>query len=173
MALKMECEICGKKICGEPYNVVIDGVKFIVCEECARFSSPKERIKMALIARKRPSVKPPPLKPKGAKRKALEELELVEDYGSLVKMAREKIGFSREDLGRRIGEKVSVIRKVEMNRIVPDQRLVRKLEHFLRIRLLVKPPSPHIIRRGSAQKPYEFTLGDVVSIRKRKSDVGG
>ena len=168
----MECEICGKKIRGEPNRAIIDGVNFIVCGECAKLSSSRRGVERRPALRKRPLLKRPLLKHRRVKREVFEELELVEDYGPRVRKAREKFGFSREDLGRKIGERVSVLQKVEMNKMVPDQRLGRKLEHFLRIKLLVKP-SVQIAEGKPVQKPRELTLGDIVSIRKKKKDVGG
>lgn len=168
----MECEICGKKIRGEPRRAIIDGVKLIVCSECAKLSSSRRSVELRPALRKRPLLKRPLLKHRRRKREIFEELKLVEDYGPQVRRAREKFGFSHEDLGRKIGERVSVLQKVEMNKMVPDQRLARKLEHFLRIKLLVKP-SIQIVEGKPLQKPRELTLGDIVSIRKKKKDVGG
>jgi len=168
----MECEICGKGIHGEPHKIIIDGVKLIACGECAKTSSSRWGLESKPALRKRPLLKRPLLRSGRVKREGFEELELVEDYGSLIRRTREKLGFSCEELGRKIGERVSVLRKVEMNKMVPDQRLAKKLEHFLRIKLLVKPPT-EIAEGKPVQKPYELTLGDVVSIRKKKEDVRG
>jgi len=168
----MECEICGKKINGEPHRAIIDGVNLIVCGKCAQLSSSRRGVERRPAFRQSPLLKRPLLKHRQVKRETFEELELVEDYGLRVMRAREKFGFSREDLGRKIGERVSVLQKIEMNKMVPDQRLVRKLEHFLRIMLLVKP-SVQITESEPAQKPHELTLGDIVSIRKKKKSVGG
>lgn len=168
----MECEICGKKIRGESHRAIIDGVKFIACGECVKLSSSRQGVELRPALRRRPPLKRPLLKHRRGKKEILEGLELAEDYGSRVRRAREKFGFSREDLGRKIGERVSVLQKVEMNKMVPDQRLVRKLEHFLRIKLLVKP-SVQIMEGKPVQKPRELTLGDIVSIRKKKKEVRG
>ncbi len=163
----MDCEICGKGIHGEPHKIMIDGVKLIACGECAKTSSSRWALESKPALRKRSLLKRPLLKPRPVKVEAFEELELVEDYGSLIRRTREKFEISCEELGRKIGERVSALRKVEMNKMVPDQRLARKLEHFLRIKLLVKP-STEIAERKPVQKPYELTFGDVVSIRKKK-----
>lgn len=64
------------------------------------------------------------------------ELELVNDFPKQIKRAREKLQLTHEDLGRQIGEKVSLLQKIEIGKMVPDQVLAKKLEHILRIKLL-------------------------------------
>jgi len=66
-----------------------------------------------------------------------EELELKEDYYKVIKQAREKLGLSQEALGRKINEKPSVIKLLESGKLKPDNMLARKLEHFLKVQLLV------------------------------------
>jgi putative transcription factor len=66
-----------------------------------------------------------------------EELELKEDYYKVIKQAREKLGLSQEALGRKINEKPSVIKLLESGKLKPDNMLARKLEHALKVQLLV------------------------------------
>ena len=55
--------------------------------------------------------------------KVSEDIAVAEGFGSLVRRAREKMGLSHEDLGRKVAEKVSVIKKIESEKMVPDQRV--------------------------------------------------
>ena len=64
--------------------------------------------------------------------------EVIEDYHKVIRDAREKKGWSREDLGEHIYEKVSVINRLESGKMVPDLKLARKLEKSLKITLLEK-----------------------------------
>jgi len=101
--------------------------------------------------------------------KLQETLELVEDFSFRVRQAREKLGLSQEDLGRKLNEKVSVLRKIESGKMTPDHRLAEKLEHALKIRLLVpfsEPKVPPKVLSG----PIEVTLGDIVNVRKEKAE---
>lgn len=67
----------------------------------------------------------------------VDELELKEDYHKIIKQTREKLGLSQEALGRKINEKPSVIKLLESGKLKPDNMLARKLEHFLKVQLLV------------------------------------
>jgi putative transcription factor len=78
--------------------------------------------------------------------------------------------LSHEDLGRKIGEKVSVLRKIESGRMTPDLMLVEKLEHTLKIKLLVPPSEPKVPSAALSQ-PREITLGEVVHLKERKTEV--
>ncbi len=98
-----------------------------------------------------------------------ENLELVEDYTSLVRQEREKLGLAHEDLGKKIGEKVSVLQKIESGKMTPDIKLAQKLEHALKVKLLV-PPKGEQIPSTSLATPYEVTLGDVVQLKKNKAE---
>lgn len=65
-----------------------------------------------------------------------EESELVEGYGLILRQAREKIGITQEELGKKVNEKPSTLRLVERGSLRPSDSLTRKLEHYLKIDLL-------------------------------------
>jgi putative transcription factor len=66
-----------------------------------------------------------------------DEFELRFDFNKVIKVAREKLGMSQDDLGRKINEKPSVISHLEVGKLKPDNILARKLEHALKVQLLV------------------------------------
>jgi putative transcription factor len=80
------------------------------------------------------------------------------------------MGLSHKYLGKKIGEKVSVLRKIESGKMTPDHKLAAKLEHTLRVKLLVPLSEP---KTPSARLSTlsEVTLGDVVSVKKKKTEV--
>ena len=92
-------------------------------------------------------------------------MELIEGYGNIIRNARRRQDLSHEDLGKKIGERVSVLQKIETEKMVPDQRLTRKLEHILKIRLL-KPIDNVKTQSDLTTKPLKLTLGDVVTIKR-------
>jgi len=164
----MQCEVCGHRIEGKPYRAIIEGAKMTVCEECAKLGSAswKELPPPRRIVKKKvePTLRIPLKK---SQPELTQTLELVGDFSLRVRKAREKLGLSHEDLGKKIGEKVSVLRKIESGKMVPDHRLANKLEHELKIDLLV-PLSEPKITSVSLSTPREATLGDVAQIKRKK-----
>ncbi len=90
--------------------------------------------------------------------------ELVQDYGLRIKRAREERELTPEDLGRKINEKASVLKKLENQKMKPADNLARKLERALRIQLLapatIAKVSPKEVSGRAMPKPV--TLGDLV-----------
>ncbi|MGB9853884.1 MAG: multiprotein bridging factor aMBF1 [Candidatus Bathyarchaeales archaeon] len=169
----MRCEVCGRKIYGKPVTALIEGVKLTVCNECAKHGT---------IVIEKPKQTPPPLKAKTAVTTPLKAqntgkilknvektLELVEGFDAKIRQAREKLGLTHEELGKRISEKVSVLKKIETGKMTPDNKLAAKLEHTLKIKLLVQA-SEEKASVAAVPKPQsrELTLGDLVQLGKDK-----
>jgi putative transcription factor len=95
-------------------------------------------------------------------------LELTDDLGTKIRLAREKAGLSHQELGKRISEKVSVLRKIESGKMVPDNLLTEKLEHALRLKLLVPVSEPKVPTVALASRPAAPTLGDLLKSGKDK-----
>jgi putative transcription factor len=92
--------------------------------------------------------------------------ELVGSFDVKIRQARENLGLSHEDLGKRINEKVSLLRKIETGKMVPDNKLAAMLEHALKIKLIVpaveeKAPS---VKAVSKTPRKDLTLGDLVQL---------
>jgi len=141
----MECPICGKS--GKTVKVRIEGAVIDVCESCARFGS------------KLPSYQP--IK-KPVKLELDEELELVQGYGRLVKAARIKKGMTRIELAQKVGEKESVISRIEKEEMRPEDELVERLEQLLGVKLLERYAKKKV---DSRERKAELTIGDVVEVR--------
>ncbi|UCE44464.1 MAG: TIGR00270 family protein [Candidatus Bathyarchaeota archaeon] len=165
------CEVCGREIFGKPFKAMIGRAKLIVCRECAELGSvswevqSKRQRSVGKTARLPPQVsitKPSALP-------LSDDLELVEDFGLRIRASRREAELSHEDLGRKVGEKTSVLRKIEMGRMTPNHLLAQKLEHVLKVKLLV-PPSEPAISRSHLSPPPEVTLGDVVRLKKGKAE---
>jgi putative transcription factor len=83
----------------------------------------------------------------------------------VIREAREKKGWSREDLGEKIYEKVSVIHRLESGKMVPDLKLARKLEKTLKVTLLEKTEEAQLDDlKGSNMR--KATIGDIARIKK-------
>ena len=92
--------------------------------------------------------------------------EIVEGYDSKIRQAREKLGLSHEELGKKINEKASVLSKLETGKMTPNNQLVTKLEHVLKIKLLV-PIKEEKIQAFPKSPNRETTLGDLIQLNKK------
>ena len=103
--------------------------------------------------------------------KAVEDSDLVEDYPEIVKEGREKLGLSQTDLAFKAKEKLTVIQKIELGKILPTMRLTKELEHILRVKLLAPRAELEVstvpIRQAG---PRELTLGDIALVRHKEPE---
>jgi len=95
----------------------------------------------------------------------------VQDYGQVIRKAREALQLSQEDLGRKIAEKTSVLQKLEGGRLVPPEALVQKLERTLKIKLEQAETDMPVDGKGA--QPKELTLGDIAVMRKKRGEGEG
>jgi putative transcription factor len=167
----LRCEVCGSKIYGRPYKVIIEGAKLTVCSECAKhgrvvIEEPKPRAVMLKPKAALPSFRVQSNKP--LKTTVETTQELVENFDLKIRQAREKLELSHEELGKKINEKVSVLRKIETKKVKPNNILVTKLERALKIKLLV-PSSDEKIQQTKVPKAIsrELTLGDIIQLNKK------
>jgi len=167
----MQCEVCGRKILGKPLKATIEGAKMIVCGKCAKLGTVYfEETPLPTLRKKRVTKRPATkFSIKKQPPKVTETLELIDNFSLQIRQAREHLGLSHEDLGRKIGEKVSVLRKIETGKMTPNHQLAGKLEHTLRIKLLVPRLEPKI-PPSVLPKPPELTLGKIVHLKKSKRD---
>jgi len=169
----LRCEVCGRKIRGEPKKVIIEGAKMLVCEECAKLGSvylePEARVpKASYMPEKRAKTFPTISMTKREATNLHEETELIENFGSLIREVREKLGLTHEDLGRKIGEKVSVLKKVESEKMFPDEKLATKLEHVLKVKLLVQAEKHDLPETVSSPQSPRLTLGEIAHLKTGK-----
>jgi len=171
----MRCEVCGRRIIGPPYKAIIEGAKMMVCSECSKLGSiyweAKTEPRMKKIAKR---LTQPVIAPRKQPSITVEEsVELIDDFGAKVRQAREKLGLSHEDLGKKISEKVSVLRKIESRKMTPDNLLVEKLQHALKVKLLVPVSEPKVPSKALAtSRPSAPTLGDIAQVKREKEKRG-
>lgn len=168
----MRCEVCGRRIIGQPYRANIEGANMLVCNECAKLGSivweAKTEPRMKKVAKRLSApVLPPRRQPPLS---VAETVELVDAFGAKVRQAREKLGLTHQGLGKRINEKVSVLRKIESGKMTPDNLLSEKLEHALRIKLLVPVTEPKVPTKALVSRPTAPTLGDIAQMKKEKEE---
>jgi len=171
----MRCEVCGRRIIGPPFKAMIEGAKMLVCAECSKLGSvyweSKTEPRMKKVSKRLPQ---PMIAPRRQPSITVEEsVELIDDFGAKVRLSREKLGMSHEDLGKKISEKVSVLRKIESGKMTPNNLLVEKLQHALKIKLLVPVSEPKVPSKALASsRPSAPTLGDIAMMKKEKEKRG-
>ncbi len=158
----VRCELCGREIRGVAYKVIVDRAELIVCPSCARgkhvvsvidFSKPQRRGTYRRMGMRR------------SRRSELIE-EIVDDYATRIREAREKMGLTREVLATMVGEKESTIRRIESGKLQPTIKLARKLEKVLKIKLVETYTEEELYGGGEGGSDYELTLGDIVEFRE-------
>ena len=166
----MNCEICGKPIEGRPIRTKIDGSVLEVCKECSKFGrvqkdTPLER-KFVSRNKKGNPQKRPQARQNVQRRREEPMDELVEDYNVIIRKARESKGWTREELGAKMYEKVSVINRIESGKMEPDVKLAKKFEKTLNITLIEKYDDMDLESfKSSVSGPN--TLGSIVKIKRK------
>jgi putative transcription factor len=147
----VECILCGKKT-KELVKVEVEGAEIEVCKNCALTGNFKTKEEEKIY--------------QPIKRKAIlpisEDFEFIQNYGEIIKKAREAKGLSRKEFAKIIAEKESMIKRIEEERAIPYEKLKEKIEKFLGIKLLQKYEEK-IKRKEKTES--ELTIGDVVEIK--------
>jgi putative transcription factor len=158
-----QCEICGAEIAGSPQRITIDGSALEVCKSCARFGKPDDKWspvpkKMVPVERAFTVTRPKP-------RDHFKDLvELVPDYGTKIREARESLGLTPEELGSRIKEKATLLKKIEREEISPEDDIRKKLERELKVKLT---DQVNEAKQRSGSGSRGLTLGDIASIKRK------
>ena len=161
----MECEICGKPVSEtNPTRAKIEGSVMVVCKDCAKLGTiqkapPKPKFQQNKKGRKQ-------TQPRRTYRNDEPKDELIEDYNVAVRRAREAKNWSREDLGKKINERVSVINRIESGKMTPDKKKKKKLEKALDIKLIENIDEVDLNQFMSSSSG-ERTLGNVMKIKRK------
>ena len=172
----MLCEVCGREIRGKPYKAIIEKARLIVCGDCATLGSisweykPPRSTRPQSVRSPTKRRRPATTKPSSSPQEPM--MELVENFGVLIRQAREARGLSHEDLGRKLNEKISVLKKLEGNKMTPNNKLVEKLEHALKITLLVPKTERKFPKNLLVTTPPSktLTLGDLIKHKTPSSE---
>ncbi len=167
------CEMCGKEV-PRTRTVTVGGTVLGVCNECARFG---DEVK--------PEAPPPQPLPYGTDQEVQQQriaqaqsrgrpkdvleggagAELVEDFPKRIREGRQRMGWKQDELGQRINEKKSLISHLETGEARPDDKLVRKLEAALDIKL--KEPAQFQMDSGKKRaRTGGVTFGDLIKMQK-------
>ncbi|MCX8161454.1 MAG: multiprotein bridging factor aMBF1, partial [Candidatus Bathyarchaeota archaeon] len=154
------CELCGRMV-SRAMKIEVEGATVEVCGECA--SKAKARV-IREIKRDSATVKPK-LRTNLERDDISMELEskiLRQDYGRIIREARERCGLRIEDLARIIGEKSSVIQRIEAGKLKPDLELASKLEKILKISLF-EATSSYTFKVADSSE-FVLTVADILAV---------
>lgn len=127
----MECEVCGKET-GKGKLVMIDGNTLVACTNCASFGKETEKPQEFKAFAKQAM--------QGFKGKEFDlGLDIVSDYGTITRKARDSKGLTVKELAMKMFEKESLLHRIENQSIKPSDQLIEKLEKYLGIELKKKP----------------------------------
>lgn len=153
----MRCELCGTEA-KFLKDTKIEKSVLKLCSGCARMgSTPTERERLgvkgyvdAQLDRRARRMTSKPVEV---------TWELADDYSLRVRKGREQKGWDQETLARKLAEKRTVLAKIESGSFHPDDKLVKKLERTLGIKLMVRSESEVVV--GTAPTKG-LTLGDLI-----------
>ena len=159
----MQCETCGKHFI-EGKRVKIEGCIATVCNDCARYGQ--------VVGDVRPYVEPPkpklPAKPAPIAAPSLSKVlatelavpTLKEDYGKIIKNAREKRSLKMEDFAKMLNEKLSAMQSIESGHLKPDIKVAQKIKKTFGLNL-IKEIKKEFVKLDKAKSDV-FTLGDFI-----------
>jgi putative transcription factor len=146
--------------------MLVEGTKLSLCPNCARFGdeykvanaqpgSPASRtvIEDRLQRRER--------RMQTRDIYSVSTRELIEDYGTKVRIAREAKGLDIDEFAKSIFEKRGIIAKIEANDLVPDDKMINKLEKALGITLKETVQSGGQVGAGGARSE-SMTLSNFI-----------
>jgi putative transcription factor len=165
----MRCEVCGRKIHTDPVRAVIEGAKLTVCVECSKHGKVvvHEEVSISQPSSTKSYAHIPVIMKKPPVAQVQITTEIVDDYAIKIRSAREKLGLSHEDLGKKINEKTSMLRHIETGKIAPTNQFASKLEHALKITLMVPIADEKVTATAPKKLASEgLTLGDLIDMNK-------
>ncbi len=150
----MDCDLCGRQ--DALVNAIVEGSTLLVCRQCARYGHviPLEKHPEIILEEK--------------KKKARLEMPseyIVDNYGSIIKQARERLKLTQQELAIKLAEKESIIHKLESYYLEPSIDLARKLEKFLDINL-VSAMQEDTLSKKIIFKDEAITIGDILKMKK-------
>ncbi len=176
------CELCGTPIRRrDAVRIVLEGAVLLVCPRCAarvrskRSQSqsnprlPSTGVKRTVTQKPQRTTRTYIPRRKGISRRMMESFEVVPDYASRVKSARQRLGWTTRILAEKVGEPESVIKRIEDGRLMPTIDMAMRLEKVLKIKLL-QPivEDEEEVSKYTGRVDTELTLGDIANIRVRK-----
>lgn len=152
--MELSCDICG----GSPIRaqILLEGAKLLACGRCMRSGK-------ILHMFREDAGEGEPLRPVSRKPPASAgtDEEIVENWGAIIRKARQKRGLTIDQLASQVMEKANYMHAIESGRIMPTLDTAKKLEKELKITLIERPEAGPSAA-SSAKSFKEPTLEDML-----------
>ncbi len=157
--------MCGKEV---PVTkpMLVEGTKLNLCQNCARFgdeykgsgSSSSGAPVSRTVIEERLQKRERRMQSKDVYSSTT--MELIDDYGTVIREAREAKKMDLEEFAKSILEKKGTLAKIEANDLVPDDKLIAKLEKALDIKLREAVQSGGQV--GGGRRSESMTLSNFI-----------
>lgn len=160
----MICEMCGKEV-PVTKTVIVEGTRLNVCPSCARFGE-DYRASSSNGAPVTQSVIEERLQKRERRMQSKDiyssstSIELVDDYGGVIREARIAKGMDLDQFAASILEKKGTLAKIESNNLIPDDKLIKKIEKALGVKLTEAVQSGVTV--GAGNNSNKMTLGNFI-----------
>jgi putative transcription factor len=151
------CDLCGRE--SKLIDAIIEGSLVSVCNLCVKYGEIITLDKPSIKEEKFVKVKQKPI----PKDNSIIEI-VTENYAEKIKKARENLNLKQIELAKLIAEKESTIHHIESNHLKPSIDTARKLEQFLKIKLVEESKEE---KKSSTInfKDEKLTIGDLLKLK--------
>jgi len=157
----MECDVCGKKEAS--FVIQVEGAKMAACKGCAYHG----KIVISL-EEDAPRKEFRAQEGRGVPKSMQLEEDLVEDYGKIVRKAREARNLKIEEFAKQINEMASYLDKIENQSTRPPIETARKLEKALKVKILEKVKDSAVPVDLGKYKKKDLSLLDMLEMQQNK-----
>jgi len=165
ISIVMICEMCGNEA-PATRPMMVEGTRLMLCPNCAKFGdeyiassgSGSGTVNRTIIS-DRLEKRERRMQTRNVYDSA-STMEIIDNYGTIIREAREAKGMELEDFAKSILEKKGTIGKIEANDLIPDDKMIAKLEKALGIKLREAVQSGAIV--GSGNKSNSMTLSNFI-----------
>ena len=146
-------------------TVIVEGSRLNVCPGCARFgevyraSSSNGAPVTQTVIEERLQKRERRMQSKDIYAGSA-SVELVDDYGGVIREARVAKGMDLDQFAASILEKKGTLAKIESNNLIPDDKLIKKIEKALGIKLTETVQSGVTVGGGNGRN--NMTLGNFI-----------
>ena len=149
--------MCGSS--GKLYKALVEGAELNLCRECSKFGKVIGTVKQnedKKLTTKASINKEP--------QKEITQI-IVSDYAEKIKKKRESLSLKQEEFAKKINEKGSLIQKIESGHFEPSIELAKKIQSFLKIKLVEGYEEKH--GKQIKSKTDSFTIGDFIKVKEK------